>query len=107
MEGTTARKTLDHMDNIKKKYKEAIRQQGTERVLEIDYYLEEMNLPQENTANLSSECGGILRGWFQEAARDCVDKPKSLEYAVQIRQAIREMLSIRYREGITTVRRGL
>ena len=98
MHGKTPAEYIAYYQSIAEKLKEAVQQDGRERLAEMRSLVHDLNRPRGAEEALATVYGAGLQNWFMEVGHACVDCPATVKYALEIREAIRKLLEFRHYE---------
>ncbi|MCD6364419.1 MAG: hypothetical protein J7M14_00940 [Planctomycetes bacterium] len=98
-EGRTPAQYTQHIKDIAERFKEAVQQEGPERLAEMRWFLRQLNEPKSRIERLGSLFGYKARGWFVAAPGASLETPQAVRYVVEIRRAVRKYLEHRAYES--------
>jgi len=101
MEDESPEDYIREADELGKRLKVLVREDGTELYPEYCDIVERLNgISAGMHEDVSKWFGTCGREWFQQAAYACADNPEAVKYAAEIRRAIRGMLKTRSYEVV-------
>ena len=95
MSGRTADENMAFYEEVRDRLIDVYGQAGTERSLDADYCLHQINIPFNRQESLNSKCGWIARRWFRDAAEACATEPGLVAATTRFRDRIRRKLERR------------